>query len=223
MEASFVVVTQQGDDVMELQAFLIFATTQAVVIASPGPSAILVASQGATNGWRRTVFQMFGMMVATAIYFVMSATGLAALILASNLIFQIIKWVGVAYLVYLGLTALFSRSGGLSVARTGKVRSRKALFSQGFVVEFANPKVLLFFAAILPQFLDTAAPIAPQMLIMGLTGAAMQFLIYSAYAKLGDTLANGGLRAWIVGLINRTAGAALIFAGIKMASVTAER
>ena len=55
---------------MELQAFLIFAATQAIVIASPGPSAILVASQSATNGWRRTVFQMFGMIVATAIYFV---------------------------------------------------------------------------------------------------------------------------------------------------------
>ncbi|NSX56502.1 LysE family translocator [Parasulfitobacter algicola] len=208
---------------MELQTFLIFAMTQAIVIASPGPSAIVVASQGATNGWRTTVFQMFGMMVATAIYFVMSATGLAALILASNLVFQIIKWVGVGYLIYLGLTALLSRSGGLSVAPTGKVKSQKSLFLQGFVVEFANPKVLLFFAAILPQFLDTAAPIAPQMTIMGLTGAAMQFVIYSAYASLGNKLANGGMRAWIVDLINRTAGAALIFAGIKMASVTAER
>lgn len=223
MAGSFTVLTQQGNDAMELQAFLIFAITQAVVIASPGPSAILVASQGATNGWRTTVFQMFGMMVATAIYFVMSATGLAALILASNLVFQIIKWVGVGYLIYLGLTALLSRSGGLSVASTDKARSRKALFLQGFVVEFANPKVLLFFAAILPQFLDTAAPIASQMVIMGLTGAAMQFVIYSAYAKQGDKLANGGLRAWIVDLINRTAGAALIFAGIKMTSVTAER
>lgn len=223
MGDSFVVLNQQGDNAMEFQAFLIFAATQAVVIASPGPSAILVASQGATNGWRRTVFQMFGMMVATAIYFVMSATGLAALILASNLVFQIIKWVGVGYLIYLGLTALLSRSGGLSVGRTSKTRSRKALFSQGFIVEFANPKVLLFFAAILPQFLDTAAPIVPQMIIMGLTGATLQFVIYSAYAMLGDKLANGGLRAWIVGVINRTAGAALIFAGIKMASITAER
>ncbi|QOL82650.1 LysE family translocator [Pseudooceanicola spongiae] len=163
------------------------------------------------------------MMEATAIYFVMSATWLAALILASNLVFQIIKWVGGRYLIHLGLTALLSRSGGLAVRRTSKLRSRQALFSQRFVVEFANPKVLLFFAAILPQFLDTAAPIAPQRIIMGLTEAAMQFVIYSAYAKLGNKLANGGLRAWSVGLINRTAGAAFIFAGIKMASITAER
>lgn len=208
---------------MELQAFLIFATTTAVVIASPGASAILVASQGASNGWRATIFSIFGIMIATAVYFLLSATGLAALILASNLLFQIIKWIGVGYLLYLGLTALLSRSSGLAVARAGKVRSRKALFSQGFVVEFANPKALLYFAAILPQFLDTTAPIAPQMIVMGLTGTAMQLVIYSVYAKLGDKLANGGVRAWIVSLINRTAGAALIFAGIKMANVTADR
>lgn len=208
---------------MELQAFLIFATTTAVVILSPGASAILVASQGASNGWKATIYSIFGIMLATAIYFVLSATGLAALILASNVLFQIIKWIGVGYLIYLGLNAILSKSGGISVAHAGQVRSKKKLFSQGFIVEFANPKALLYFAAILPQFLDTTAPIAPQMMIMGLTGMTMQLVIYSVYANMGDRLANGGVRVWIVDVINKTAGAALIFAGIKMASVTANR
>ncbi|MEO0371933.1 MAG: LysE family translocator [Pseudomonadota bacterium] len=202
---------------------MIFATTTAVVILSPGASAILVASQGASNGWKATTFSIFGIMLATATYFVLSATGLAALILASDLLFLIIKWVGVGYLIYLGLTAMFSKSGGIAVAQTGAVRSTKKLFSQGFIVEFANPKALLYFAAILPQFLDTDAPIAPQMIVMGLTGTTMQLVIYSAYANMGDRLANGGVRAWIVDAINKTAGAALIFAGVKMASVTANR
>ena len=162
-------------------------------------------------------------MLATATYFVLSAMGLAALIVASNLLFQIIKWVGVGYLVYLGLAAIFRKSGGISVAQSGMVRSKKKLFSQGFVVEFANPKGLLYFAAILPQFLDTNAPIAPQMIIMGLTGTTMQLVIYSIYANLGDRLANGGVHAWIVDVLNKTAGAALIFAGAKMAGVTANR
>jgi threonine/homoserine/homoserine lactone efflux protein len=208
---------------LELRAFLIFATTTAVVILSPGASAILVASQGASNGWKATIYSIFGIMLATAIYFVLSATGLAALILASNVLFQIIKWIGVGYLIYLGLNAILSKSGGISVAHAGQARSKKKLFSQGFIVEFANPKALLYFAAILPQFLNTGAPIAPQMMIMGLTGMTMQLIIYSVYANMGDRLANGGVRAWIADVINKTAGAALIFAGIKMASVTANR
>ncbi|MEO0859731.1 MAG: LysE family translocator [Pseudomonadota bacterium] len=208
---------------MDLQAFLIFATTTAVVVMSPGASAIFVASQGASNGWRAAIFSIFGIMLATATYFVLSATGLAAVILASNILFQIIKWVGVSYLIYLGLTAIFSKSGGISVAKTGGARSRKRLFSQGFIIEFANPKALLYFAAILPQFLETTAPIAPQMIIMGVTGTAMQLVIYSVYANMGDRLANGGVRAWVIDVVNKTAGAALIFAGVKMASVTANR
>ncbi len=214
---------QQWDGQLELQAFLIFATTTAVVILSPGASAVLVASQGASNGWKATIFSILGIMLATATYFVLSATGLAALIVASNLLFQVIKWAGVGYLIYLGLTAIFSKSGGISVAQAGFARSKKKMFSQGFIVEFANPKALLYFAAILPQFLDTTAPIAPQMIIMGLTGTTMQLVIYSVYANLGDRLANGGVRAWVVDVINKTAGAALIFAGAKMASVTANR
>lgn len=208
---------------MELQAFLIFATTTAVVTFSPGASAIHVASQGASNGWKATLFNIFGIMLATAVYFVLSATGLAALIVASNFLFQIIKWVGVGYLIYLGLTAIFSKSGGIAMAQAGVARSKAKLFSQGFIVEFANPKALLYFAAILPQFFDTTAPIAPQILIMWLTGATMQLVIYSVYANMGDRLANGGVRAWIVNGINKTAGAALIFAGVKMASVTVNR
>jgi threonine/homoserine/homoserine lactone efflux protein len=209
--------------IVEVEAFLIFAATTAVVILSPGASAILVASQGASNGWKATLFSIFGIMLATAIYFLLSATGLASLILASNFLFQVIKWIGVAYLIYLGVMAIFSKSGGISVQATSVVRSKTTLFSQGFIVEFANPKALLYFAAILPQFMDVTAPIAPQMMIMGATGTTMQLIIYSIYAKMGDRLANGGVRVWIVDLINKTAGAALIFAGIKMAGVTASR
>lgn len=208
---------------MELQAFLIFATTSAVVILSPGASTIFVASQGASSGWKASIFGIFGIMLATAIYFMLSATGLAALILASNLLFQIIKWVGVVFLIYLGVSAILSKSGGISITRSNIARSKRKLFYQGMFVEFANPKALLFFAAILPQFVDTTKPIAPQMLIMGLTGAIMQLIIYSAYAKLGDRLAGGGMRTWAVNVINKTAGAALIFAGVKMASVSANR
>ncbi|MFK7791604.1 MAG: LysE family translocator [Devosiaceae bacterium] len=208
---------------MELQTFLIFAITTAVVIFSPGPSAILMESQGAGNGLRRTAFGLLGITCATLIYFILSATGIASLIVASHTLFQIIKWVGVAYLIYLGCSAIFSKSGGLVVSTAVPVKKRSSLFAHGFLIEFSNPKALLYFSAVLPQFLDVSRPIAMQFAIMWATAFLLQIVIYGAYAYLGERLTRGGVKAWIVSAINKTAGAALIFAGVKMASVSATR
>ncbi|KAB7614303.1 LysE family translocator [Amylibacter sp. SFDW26] len=206
---------------MNFDTYLLFTVTTAIIIFSPGPTAILVASQGASNGLARTLFSIFGITLATITYFIFSATGIASVIVASHLMFSIIKWIGVAYLLYLGLTAIFSKSGGISVNRSTVQKSRKVLFSQGFLVEFSNPKALLYFAAILPQFLDVTKAIFPQVLAMGTTTFILQIIIYGAYSYMGDRLVRGGVKHWIIKTINKTAGGALIFAGVKMASVTA--
>jgi threonine/homoserine/homoserine lactone efflux protein len=93
-----------------------------------------------------------------------------------------------------------------------------SLFGKGFVVEFANPKALLYFAAILPQFLDISKPIMPQILIMGGTTVVLDLISYSLYAYAGDRLTSGGVKEWIVRLVNRVAGGALLLAGARMAS-----
>jgi threonine/homoserine/homoserine lactone efflux protein len=205
------------------ETYLIFLITTAVVVFTPGAAAIAIASQGATNGGRRAFAGVVGVASANAIYFALSATGIASLILASNLVFSIIKWVGVAYLIYLGLTAIFSKAGAIRVRADRKKSPVAMLFNQGFVVEFANPKALLYFAAILPQFLNPTQPILPQILIMGGTTLFIDLLAYSLYALLGDHLTRGGIKDWIVSLINKTAGGALLFAGFKMASISASR
>ncbi len=206
---------------MSLDTYLLFTITTAIIIFSPGPTAILVASQGAANGITRTVFSIFGITLATITYFTLSATGIASLILASHLMFSIIKWAGVAYLLYLGLTAIFSKSGGINVNRSSLQKNRTTLFAHGFLVEFSNPKALLYFAAIIPQFLDVTKPIMTQFLAMGITTFFLQIAIYSAYTYMGDQLVRGGIKDWIIKAINKTAGGALIFAGLKMAAVTA--
>lgn len=203
---------------MELGIYLIFFFTTAVVIFVPGPAAIAIAAQGAGNGHKRATFGVFGVAAANAVYFILSAMGIASLLIASTLIFGVIKWVGVAYLVYLGLTAIFSKTGGIQFP-TGKRQSAFSLFGKGFLVEFANPKALLYFAAILPQFLDVTRPIVPQILIMGGTTVALDLISYSLYAYVGDRLTSGSVKEWIVRLINRVAGGALLLAGARMASV----
>lgn len=206
---------------MALETYLIFLLTTAVVVFTPGAAAIAIASQGATNGGKRALFGVAGVALANVVYFILSATGIASLIIASNLLFSIIKWVGVAYLVYLGITAIFSKAGAISVQPDKHKSTASTLFAKGFIIEFANPKALLYFAAILPQFLNTDAPIIPQILIMGGTTLLIDVTSYSAYGLLGDHLARGGVKKWIVSAVNKTAGAALLFAGIKMASVRA--
>ncbi|MEM6411657.1 MAG: LysE family translocator [Pseudomonadota bacterium] len=200
---------------MDAQTFLIFAMTTFVVVFSPGPAAITAAAQGAGNGLWRAMLGVFGIAMANAVYFALSATGIASLIIASNVLFSIIKWVGVAYLVYLGVGAITSRGGGLVVTK-GQASKGAALFLKGFAVEFANPKALLYFAAILPQFIDTSRAILPQILIMGGVTLAIDFVVYGLYARFGEMIASSGVKKGVVSWINRTAGSALLFAAFKM-------
>lgn len=201
--------------------YLVFLLATAVVVFTPGAAALAMASQGAANGGRRALAGVLGVAMANVVYFALSATGIAALIVASNLLFSVIKWVGVAYLVWLGLTALLSDAGPISAAPARERSSLTRLFALGFVIEIANPKALLYFAAILPQFLDAEAPVLPQILIMGATCLAIDLTVYSAYAFLGGRIAQGGLRGWAVRALNKTAGGALLLTGARMASVSA--
>ena len=203
---------------MEFQIFAVFAITTFVVVFSPGPAAITAASQGAANGVSRAAFGVVGIAMANAVYFALSATGIASLIIASHTLFSIIKWVGVGYLIYLGATAILSKSGGLTV-EPGRRSRRTVLFATGFTVEFANPKALLYFAAILPQFIDPGRAILPQILMMGGLTLAIDLIIYTVYAQLGHVLATSGAKPWIVKSVNRVAGSALLFAAFKMARV----
>lgn len=115
---------------MPIDTFINFLVTTAVVVFSPGAAAIAVASQGATNGGRRVLAGVCGIALAKVVYFVLSGTGIAALIIASNLIFSIIKWVGVAYLLWLGLNAMFSRLGLINVNVGKQQKHCGKLFSQ---------------------------------------------------------------------------------------------
>lgn len=208
---------------MESHLFLIFAITTAIVISSPGPSAILVVSQGASHGWARAIFGILGIAVGGMIYFALSATGVASLILASTLVFSGIKWVGVAFLLYLGFKGLFSKSALINIQPDRAQKKRTALFLQGLFIMASNPKAMLFFTAILPQFIDLDRAIVPQILIMGATTFALQLPIYTAYAYMGERIVRGGIKARLVNGLNKLAGAALVFAGLKMISVTVSK
>jgi len=203
-----------------LDTLLLFIATTFVVVLSPGPAAIAVATEGASGGLRRSFFVIFGIAIANLIFFVMSATGIAALISASSLMFSIIKWVAVAYLLYLGIGAIFSSSGPLSISSNKKNRrSLRASFLKGFILEISNPKALLYFSALLPQFIDISAPIVPQLALMASITLCIDLLCYGMYGYLGWKTTDMGAKPYLVNIINKTAGGFLIFAGLKMATM----
>ena len=201
---------------MEFSTFVIFSATTLVVIVTPGPAALMVTSQSAGNGFRKALAGIAGVASANVVFFLLSAAGIAALILASSLLFTIIKWAGVAYLAYLGLGAVLGSSGGIAI-RKGREMPPHRLYAQGFVIEFANPKALLYFAAILPQFLDPDRAVAPQILVMGATTLALDVTVYSGYAALGHAIARSGIRPGVVAILNKLAGSALLFAAWRVA------
>jgi homoserine/homoserine lactone efflux protein len=204
---------------VDLGLYAIFLVTTVMLIMVPGPAAITVAAQGATHSSRKAFLGVMGVASADVLFFALSATGIASLILASNMLFSIIKWIGVLYLLYLGLSALFSKSGAIKIDRVSIQTSRKKLFSQGLVVQLANPKALIYFSALLPQFIDPSEPVFYQMVLMGGSCLLADIMVYSLFSRLGERIAKQKLKSWVATLINKAAGITLVATGIKMASL----
>ncbi|MCG7874543.1 MAG: LysE family translocator [Candidatus Thiodiazotropha lotti] len=204
---------------MDISLYSIFLVTTVMLILVPGPAAITIAAQGASHNSQRAFFGVLGVASADVLFFTLSATGIASLILASNLMFSVIKWFGVAYLLYLGISALFSKTGIIKLSTEKKESNRKKLFSQGLVVQLANPKALMYFTALLPQFIDPSKPVLFQMLLMGASCLLADIIVYSVFSRLGDRIAKQQLKSWVTTLINKAAGITLISTGIRMASL----
>ncbi|HFB66627.1 MAG TPA: LysE family translocator [Aeromonadales bacterium] len=208
---------------MDTASYLLFLMMTMVVVFAPGPAAITIASQAAGNGGKKAISGVFGVAVANFLYFMLSATGITSLILASANLFSLIKWLGVGYLIYLGSSALFSQAGAIKLNSEGPGKNGTNLFFQGLLVELSNPKALLYFSALLPQFIDPQRDILTQIVIMSLTCFTIDIISYSTYAYLGHIIARGSVKKWMINVINKTVGMALLFAGLKMAFVEAEQ
>jgi len=204
---------------MDIGLYSIFLVTTVMLILVPGPAAITVAAQGANHRPKKAIMGVLGVAGADVFFFCLSATGVASLILASSLLFSLIKWFGVAYLLYLGVTAFFGNTGAIKI-RASRVNSSPAkLFYQGLVVQLANPKALMYFSALLPQFIDPDKPILFQMILMGASCLIADLLVYSLFSQLGDRLARQRMKTRVNSLINRVAGVTLIATGLRMASL----
>src|SRR3982750_473538 len=179
---------------MTLKILLIFAVTELLMSMTPGPAVLLVVSQGMRFGFTSSIRGTLGILTGNAIYFALSAAGLGALLVASATLFEIIRWAGVAYLVYVGLRMLISKGDaqaeGDGLTRLQRRRSLK-LFSQGLITQLSNPKAIVFFTALLPQFVTPGHHVFQQFLVLGITSISVEFpvlLVYGLIAERGINL-----------------------------------
>jgi RhtB (resistance to homoserine/threonine) family protein len=171
---------------MPLDLYLSFLIAALVVIASPGPDSLNSLAIGLARGRREGVAYALGVGVGCLTHTVWAMLGISAIVAASATLFNVIKWIGVAYLVWLGIQSLRSK-GSLSAMRAAPdTAQHNAMqrFAQGVLTNALNPKVMLFFLAFLPQFVDPqhGAAVIWQLGLMGLTFTLITALAYSALA-----------------------------------------
>jgi threonine/homoserine/homoserine lactone efflux protein len=205
---------------MTLQTWWLFVMMSFVICGTPGPNMLMVMSSSARHGMRPALAAMAGCMSALLIMMCISAAGLGALLQASPALFDALRWVGAAYLVYLGVKSWRAPAvDAVEGAPAAPAASGGALFRRGFLVAASNPKAILFAAAFLPQFITLAAPRLPQFAILLATFALIEGGWYMAYAAGGRRIAVYLRRASVLRLFNRLTGGAFVGFGALTAAL----
>ncbi len=203
---------------MTYQLWLLFIMTEAVLSMTPGPAVLFVLSQAIKRGPAKSIWASCGILSANTVYFALSATSLGAVIVASYRLFFLVKWIWAAYLVYLGLSSFLGKSSVLSLPQeSSDVRTGPRILRDGFVLQAANPKALLFFTAILPQFIDAHQNVAFQILVLGVSSIVVEFVILVVYGELAGRALSTARNPRFEKLTNRIAGSLLITAGVGIA------
>jgi threonine/homoserine/homoserine lactone efflux protein len=177
----------------DLQTLLLFAAASLALLVVPGPAVMYIVTRSATQGRRAGIVSMLGIEAGGLVHVAAAGLGLSALLASSATAFTALKYLGAAYLVYLGIRKLRERDEDPDRPSGG--RSRPRLFWEGVLVQILNPKTAVFFLAYLPQFVDpTRGSVALQVVVLGLCFTALAVLSDGVYALAAGT-AGGWLRA----------------------------
>jgi homoserine/homoserine lactone efflux protein len=196
----------------------IFVCMETVLCLTPGPAVLFVLSSALKSGARKSIASNAGILAANSVYFALSATGIGALLLSSKL-FLAVKWIGAAYLLVLGLRLIFGHHEVVpALENSGIEHKSHHLFFDGFTLQMSNPKAIVFFSALLPQFLSPYAAIVPQIVILGVTSALIEFSILLGYGIAAGRASEIAREPRYAKWTNRVAGGLLIGAGAGIAT-----
>ena len=199
---------------MPLHLYAAFVAAVTILMLIPGPNVALIVANSVAHGARYGLVTVAGTSAAMVVQLALTALGMTTLLGALAHGFEVLRWIGVAYLVFLGVRAWRTPALDLTRARP-EPRAARAIFLRGFLVSLTNPKTLLFYAAFLPQFVDASENVGRQLAILGVTFVTLALVIDGGWALLAARLravlgANGRLR-------NRLTGSLLMGAGLGLA------
>lgn len=207
------------------QDLALFITAGFLLNITPGPDSILVMARTAGQGWRAGSVAALGIGAGCLVHILAAALGLSALLNTSAMAFEIIKYLGAGYLIYVGVSMMLSRARPADASQGNTAvpaLSYRKIFMQGLLTNALNPKVALFFLAFVPQFISAQADNKPlAFIVLGLIFNLNAMLwchflvLFTALArrKIGQKASNGGLVAWL----NRSIGAMFVAFGVKLA------
>ncbi|MEQ1787265.1 MAG: LysE family translocator [Acidimicrobiales bacterium] len=184
---------------VDTRSLTTFAVTAFLLIIVPGPSVLFVISRGVALGRRAALLTVVGNAAGVLVQVLVVAAGLGAVLERSTVLFDAVRLAGAAYLVYLGVQAIRHRRELSTVLDVTGVRPSRHILREGFVVGVTNPKLIVFFTAVLPQFVEpTAGPVPVQLLIFGGVFVAIALVMDSCWG-----LAAGTARTWLAGKPHR--------------------
>jgi threonine/homoserine/homoserine lactone efflux protein len=198
---------------MSLDVWLAFVAASAVLLAIPGPTVLLVISYALGHGRRTAIAVVTGVALGDFTAMTASMLGLGALLAASATIFAVLRWIGGAYLVYLGVKLWRAPVHAPALGNIAKTTPRRMLM-HAYAVTALNPKSILFFVAFVPQFLAASRPLLPQVVLLEATFVTLAALNATAYALLASAVGQKLQEARIQHAVNRTGGSLLIGAGV---------
>lgn len=199
---------------MTIEIWLAYISAVLILMITPGPSQLLMLSNSLGSGFRRSTATAAGDLTANAIQMTVASVGLVSVLYASQYTFTVIKWLGVAYLVYMGVR-LIRRTQSEKMIEQEQAKSIKTLYMQGFITSASNPKAIIFFAALFPQFLNPNELIAGQLFILGLTYLTIDGIFLSVYGSFADWIAQR-FKSQITHNLDRLSGSFLIGAAVLL-------
>lgn len=204
---------------MQLDTWIYYTLAILVLTASPGPSSLLCLSKGVSSGFRLALTTALGSLSAITIILTLSFTGLGVVIASSEFVFNIIKWCGAAYLIWLGIQAFRSKQNDFSKSDSALVStSHVSAYTSGFIVGSSNPKAIIFFTALFPQFIDPTDSLLTQYAIFAGTFVVFELSWLTFYALLGVKTSNWLFEAGRAKLFNRLTGGVFISAGVMLST-----
>jgi homoserine/homoserine lactone efflux protein len=204
---------------MALSTWLAFFVASWLISLSPGAGAISCMTTGMRYGYRRGLWNIVGLQLGILLVLAIVAAGLGAVLAASSVAFATLKWLGVAYLVWLGIQQWRAPAHPLADADGANgATSRRDLVLKGFLVNATNPKGIVFMLAVLPQFIDPARPQLEQYAICAATLAFTDLVVMSAYTGLASRVLAALREPHHIRMVNRTFGTLFVAAGAALAA-----